>query len=176
MLDLNHEILNFIVGFVLIIWGKSLFWLFFTFLSVLYGFNFSEYYLADYSIAVKIVPPILSCLFAIGIAVGLRPLAKAVVGILAGGFIAMYVYPDFLTIPYYFPLVYFTAGAVAGFLLNILFYNFGISLLSSFIGSMFIFYPYYDGSLTYNIGFGSVVIIGIIIQAVLFRSEEKGLD
>jgi hypothetical protein len=163
-----------ILGAVLLILGRKLFWIFVGAIGFMAGFTLASQYFSDQSIWV-----ILLIAFAAGIigsllAVVLQRVAILVAGFLAGGQITIQLLQmldlnlnlgeDLTWLPY-------VIGGVIGAILLFVLFDWALILLSSLAGASLVTPVINPGPGTQTLVFLIVFILGIIIQAAIFRRE-----
>ena len=171
MLELYDPLINFLIGFFLLLFGQQFFWIFSVIIAFLYGFNLTEIFLPDLSLKTMIISGIICGFLGGVIGVTFRPFAIFVISILSGGFIGMHIYPAFL---YNIEIIYLPSviiGTLIAVLLFTLSFDWALIILSSFIGTMFVFAPLYEGANSQIIGFIALFISGVALQSILIEKE-----
>ncbi len=171
------EIINLILGIILLVTGKKLYWLLVGIVGFIVGLAFATAY-------VQLNPPWLIYIVALAagitgalLAVFVQRLAIALVGFVVGGYGAMYLAGLLGIQAEPFTWLVFIVGGIVGLLLVASLFDWAIYILSAWAGSTLVTKAITD-SVTLNQTIGLVIffilfVLGIIIQAGLFREKAK---
>ena len=166
---------NLIVGSILLILGRKLFWLFVGCMGFVIGFGYAEQFLGpqpDYIVAlVGIVLGVLGALCA----VFLQSLAVGIAGFMAGGYLTLLLLDalDFQQTQMLWLVC--LAGGVAGTLLLVFIFDYTLIVLSSIIGSALVVDSIILDSEIMLWVFVGLAIMGCAIQGKLM-GVEPGLE
>jgi hypothetical protein len=168
-----ETVLPFIVGAIILFFGRSLFWLFVAVAGFLGG-----YYLAKNNLdlhpqtTLVVVACIVGVICAV-ISIFLQKLAIAIAGFFSGGYLAMNLaYATGLQVPM---MVAFVVGGIIGALLVWVIFDWALILLSSLTGALLITQGLQQYKLTdmvILIAFVVLLIIGIAVQAAQLRKPK----
>lgn len=160
-----------ILGVVLLLLGRKLFWLFVALAGFYVGFEVARAVLADQpqwltwlaAAAAGLIGAILAMLF--------QRVAFALGGLYAGGYLALLAAERFL--PGAFGLGAFVAGAVAGAIAAVLIMDWAIIALSCMFGAALVVSSLGLGDIGSVLAFAALVATGIIVQVRLLRGPMR---
>ncbi len=175
IIDFNNSFINIAMGLSLMFFSQQFFWLFTGIICFIFGFKFTQLFFSEPSRFPFILAGIFCAFPGIVLSTALKAVAKFLAGALAGGFIAIHIFPAFMEAPEQVNWIIFNIGAVTGSLLLGIFFNFGLIFLSSLAGVMLVFDPYYTGTKTQNIIF-AVLVIGSVLIQLLVSPKGETLD
>jgi len=176
--NLQYPLAFLIVGLLLLLLGRRLFWLFVAAAGFLFGAAAAPYILPHQSeLFTLIVALILGILGAL-LAIFVQKLAVAIGGFIAGGYLGAVLAAPLLGgsgAAYAGSWICFLVGGIIGAILMMIFFNWALIILSSLQGAHMIIrglppmraYPFVRHH--HPILFIILAIIGIIIQASTFR-------
>ena len=169
------NILNLILGIVLLTTGKKLYWLFVAIIGFLIGYGVSTQYLH-----LQLNPPWLIYLIALGAGVigailgtFLQHLAIALVGFIVGGYGALYLTGLLKLTNQAGNLMAFIVGGIIGLLLVASIFNWALYLLSCWGGATLVTQAIGLQGLLGTAIFFALFVLGMIIQVGLFRERPK---
>jgi len=169
------NILNLILGIVLLTTGKKLYWLFVAIIGFLIGYGVSTQYLH-----LQLNPPWLIYLIALGAGVigailgtFLQHLAIALVGFIVGGYGALYLTGLLKITNQAGNLMAFIVGGIIGLLLVASIFNWALYLLSCWGGATLVTQAIGLQGLLGTAIFFALFVLGMIIQVGLFRERPK---
>ncbi len=167
------NIINLVLGVVLLTTGKKLYWLFVAVVGFVIGLTIATQY-------VKLDPPWLVYLVALGagvvgavLATFLQHLAVAVVGFIVGGYGALYLSTLLGKSTQPFNWMAFIIGGIVGLLLVASVFNWALYLLSAWAGATLVTEAIGLQAQLGLILFFVLFVLGMIIQAGLFREQPK---
>ncbi len=167
------NIINLVLGVVLLTTGKKLYWLFVAVVGFVIGLMLTTQY-------VKLNPHWLVYLVALGVgiigavlATFLQHLAIALVGFLVGGYGALYLASLLGKGSQPFNLMAFVIGGIVGLLLVASVFNWALYILSAWAGATLITQAINLQAQMGLILFFVLFVLGMIIQAGLFRERPK---
>jgi hypothetical protein len=162
-------------GFVLLVAGRKLYWLFVALIGFALGFTLADMF-------VKSDATWINWLIAIGLgilggimAVGLQKIAVGAAGFIAGGYGLVYFLQMLGVQIGDISWLFFIAGGVIGAGLVLAMFDFALILLSSVAGSIMISQTFVSAGWAATIAFLALVFIGILIQWATLRAEGKKL-
>ena len=161
---------NILLGLVLLLLGRKLFWAFVGILGFLAGFNYAhllfgaqpDWFIPLIAVACGVLGVLLAIFF--------QKVALAVAGFLAGGYLAGYlVYAAGFGAPTALPGVAAIIGGIIGAVLMVVLFDWGLILLSCLAGSSLIVRSVMLGRATELILFFILAAAGFMLQARLWR-------
>lgn len=163
-----------VLGAILLIIGRKLFWIFVGAIGFLAGFNLAARYLSEQSIWVILLIAILAGIIGSVLAVVVQRVAILVAGFLAGGFLAVQLLQMLgINLPLSEGLAWlpYVMGGILGAVLLFLIFDWALILLSSLAGATLITPVISPDPQMETIVFAIVLLVGIVIQSALFRRE-----
>ena len=167
------EIVNLVLGIVLLTTGKKLYWLFVAIIGFLVGYAVTTQYLH-----VQLNPTWLIYIIAIGagvigaiLATFLQHLAIALVGFIVGGYGAVVLIGLLGITNQVGNLMAFVVGGIIGLLLVASVFNWALYLLSSWAGATLVTQAIGLQGVIGTIIFFALFVLGMIIQVGLFREQ-----
>lgn len=167
------SIVNIVLGIVLLTTGKKLYWLFVAVVGFLIGLAISLQY-------VNLSPPWMVYGIALGagvigalLALFLQHLAIALVGFIVGGYGAMYLFQLLAKNTETVNWMAFIIGGIVGLLLVASVFNWALYMLSSWAGATLVTEAIDLQAQLGVILFFVLFVLGMVIQAGLFREEPK---
>jgi hypothetical protein len=165
------EIFNIILGLILLLFGRKLFWLFVGLLGFIVGIEFSSMFLADQADWVLLLIGFLTgCLGAI-LAIFAQRIAFALAGFYAGSFLTLILSHTFfysVTSPFLMLL-----GGIIGAFLAAWIMDPTLIMLSCLVGAGAIVKALHTGQLMSALLFVLLLSIGIFVQTKLFTRINK---
>ena len=169
------EIVNLVLGIVLLTTGKKLYWLFVAIVGFLVGYAVTTQYLH-----VQLNPPWLIYIIAVGagvigaiLATFLQHLAIALVGFIVGGYGAIHLVGLLGITNQVGNLMAFVIGGIIGLLLVASVFNWALYLLSSWAGATLVTQAIGLQGVIGTVIFFALFVLGMIIQVGLFREQPK---
>ncbi len=163
-----------LVGALLLVLGRRLFWLFVGAVGFVAGVRFADRFLQGQPEQTIIIFSAVVGLISMGLAILLRKIALAVAGFLAGGYFFLELattYPAALPLQQIsgFPLLAFLAGGVIGALLINFVFNWTLIVLSSLLGASLICESLHLDAQLNTVLFAALTIAGVLAQSGVFR-------
>ena len=166
------QILNVILGLVLVVLGRPLYWAFVGIAGFVLGVQFAGAYLADQPQWVHLLAAILAGLVGALLAVIAQRVAFALAGLFAGGYLAM-VAAQSLALVGNAQLALILVGAVVGAIIAAVVMDWAIIILSSLMGAGLVVSGLELAPVWSAATFAGLAILGVIIQgSTLTRREE----
>jgi MFS family permease len=169
------EIVNLVLGIVLLTTGKKLYWLFVAIVGFLVGYAVTTQYLH-----VQLNPMWLIYIIAVGagvigaiLATFLQHLAIALVGFIVGGYGAIHLVGLLGITNQVGNLMAFVIGGIIGLLLVASVFNWALYLLSSWAGATLVTQAIGLQGVIGTVIFFALFVLGMIIQVGLFREQPK---
>ena len=161
------------IGLLMLTMGRQLYWLFVGGIGFIFGIILATQYYSSQSDWVMLFIALLAGVAGALFAYSLDTFAIAAAGLLSGGYLA---YILLLTLEIDTDLLFrvlIIVGAVIGLLLVLLNKDWALIILSSLGGATLVVQSTGYGPTVSAILFGSLSILGIIIQAVRWRQEPE---
>jgi hypothetical protein len=157
-----------LVGLILLILGRKVFWLFVGAIGFVYGLNLATQIFQNLPDWALLLIALLAGLIGAGLAILLQRVAVWVAGFLAGGFFLLSVLNvvSAETSQWVFWLV-FLVGGILGAVLVALVFDWALIILSSLMGATLIVQAFELNQVIATLLFVGLVVIGIVIQARL---------
>ena len=171
---MHVAIVGLIVGSMLLLLGRKLFWLFVGAAGFLAGLDLAERFFTGTDMTKLLIALIIGIVGAF-LAVLFYKAAVAIAGFLMGGFLAVHlmsycgvaVQPSMIWVPY-------LIGGIIGAILILVLFDWALIILSSFAGASLIVHSVSVRQFNITIEFIVLVIIGILVQAgILLRSRPR---
>ncbi|MGA1845041.1 MAG: hypothetical protein ACMUIS_10815 [bacterium] len=160
-----------IVGAVILIFGRQIFWLFVAVVGFAVGMSITAVLFAGLPVWATLAIALFCGMLGAFTALFLKRGAIALAGFLAGGYIAMGVsiFLGVEIVPLFW--IIFAAGGIAGCLLAVTLFDWALILLSSLAGAVLILEGIPLNPLGKALLFGALLIAGVLIQRgmMLFR-------
>lgn len=165
---------NLIIGAVLALLGRKIFWLFVGGLGFLAGFTYTETFFGPQPDTVVVLVALTAGVLGALIAVFLQGLAVGVAGFLAGGFITLEILRIAPFDPGQFAWLVCFAGGVLGTVMLVFVFDWALILLSSVIGGSLVVESL-PMDPQYRIwSFLAIVVVGCAVQAKLMDVGAEG--
>ena len=167
-----------LIGVVLLILGRKVFWLFVGAAGFLIGINIAEQVMTTGSDLMRLLIALLAGVIAALLAIFLQKVAIAVAGFVVGGYVAVellrlygaalpayvQVHPGTYWVPY-------IIGGIIGAILMVLLFDWALIVLSSLSGASMILHGVAVQRSAMAILYVILVLVGIVVQARLLRSS-----
>ncbi len=160
-----------ILGALLLVLGRKLFWLFVGALGFLAGMSLAQNYLGGQSENVVLIAGIVCGLLGVVLAIFLQRVAIAAAGFFAGGYFAMNVASSYLGTTETTGWVLFAVGGIIGALLLSLLFDWALIVLSSLVGAVLVtqaLHLHNNALLVFGLA-----VAGILVQAQLRRGPAR---
>ena len=162
--------INLLLGAVLLVAGRKLFWLFVGIIGFVTGMQVAARLWNGPDWTAIIIGVIVVIIFAL-LAVFIEALAIGVAGFLAGGFI-LTTFTNMLGLNEGFLFwILYAIGGIIGLVLVLLLFDWALIILSSLAGASLIVQSFVPGSGTAGLMFILLFIVGIVIQAFTLQRE-----
>ncbi len=160
-----------ILGALLLVLGRKLFWLFVGALGFVAGMSLAQNYLGGQSENVVLIAGIVCGLLGVVLAIFLQRVAIAAAGFFAGGYFVMNIAASYLGTTETTGWVLFVIGGVIGALLLSMLFDWALIVFSSLIGAVLVTQSLHLHNSPLLV-FG-LAIAGILVQAQLRRGPAK---
>ncbi len=169
---MQKPVIDIILGVVLLIFGRMLYWVFIAIVGFLLGMELANQFLQDKQEWVRWLIALGAGVLGALLAVFIQRLAFAIAGFFAGGYIAYLLVQRIQNAPDV-NNIWIIAGGIIGAIIAALLMDWAIIVLSSLAGAAAIVHslPYYFPQLDQNIVLGvfaGLAVLGIIIQGYLY--------
>ncbi len=164
------RILNFILGGVLLLAGRKIFWLLVGVIGFVIGVQLATRFFHGSEITMLVAGLVLGVICAL-LAVFLESVAIGIVGFLGGGYILLTLAGLFNLDKGWMALVIFIVGGLIGSALIASVLNWALILISSLAGSSMVVEALQLKNLTAGLAFVVLLAIGIIVQVSSMRRE-----
>lgn len=167
------EIIQIIVGLLLLTLGRRLFWLFVSAIGFVAGFFLAARFFEGQPDWIIVVIALLGGLLGAGLAVLLQSIAIAVAGFFAGGYLASNLAFALGLVGTQYSWIPFVIGGIIGLVLLAVLFDWGLIILSSFTGANFIVETIELPPPTGAILLIVLVAVGIAVQATLLTRRAE---
>ncbi|MEO7724823.1 MAG: DUF4203 domain-containing protein [Chthoniobacterales bacterium] len=168
-MNFSLPIISVVIGIVLLLFGRKLFWLFVAALGFAIGLQLAPYFSQN--------PPLWLCLLlSLGLgllgallALLLQKVAIGIAGFLVGGRFAVAIAAAFLVNHAHYSAITFVIGGIVGALLLLALFDWALIIFSSIEGARLIADAVHLPNTGTSILLVVLAIFGIIVQAMMFR-------
>jgi hypothetical protein len=171
--NLSVPIIGIIVGAVILLFGRKLFWLFVAALGFAVGIEIATYFMRDPPVWMTLVIALGLGILGALLAIMLQKLAIAVAGFIAGGRLASALMAAFFVDYSHYQGITFIIGGILGALLLLALFDWALILLSSVEGAHLIG----NGIVLPQSGavvlFCALVVVGVVVQGSMLRGSRK---
>jgi hypothetical protein len=174
-LDAFSPTVSLVLGAILLLLGRKLFWIFVGAVGFLVGFNLASQYLSDQSIWVILLVAIVAGIIGSVLAVILQRVATLVAGFLVGGYLTVQLLQMLevdLALAEGVAWLPYVLGGIVGAVLLFALFDWALIFLSSLVGATLITPVINPEPEMETIVFIIVLLVGIVVQATLFRREQ----
>jgi hypothetical protein len=169
------EIFNIVLGIMLLLFGRKLFWLFVAVAGFIVGLEFAAMFLADKPEWVLVLIGFCTGCFGAIVAIFAQRVAFALAGFYAGTFLTLLMVQPFISSEAI--LIFLLAGGLVGAVLSVWILDPALIILSCLIGAGAIVKALGTGQLMSAVIFVLLVSVGIFTQTRLFtRLDSKTTD
>ncbi|HEY1769624.1 MAG TPA: DUF4203 domain-containing protein [Chthoniobacterales bacterium] len=165
--------LSILIGAIVLLFGRKLFWLFVAAIGFWIGFQFTPHLLhhppAWLTLAVAVGLGILGAVLALV----LQKIAIAIAGFLVGGHVASAVMSTFVVTHAQYAGIAFLIGGIIGAILMLALFDWALILFSAIAGAQLITDNLHVPAKGVALIFLGLVILGIIVQAAMFSGRRR---
>jgi hypothetical protein len=173
MHSLPIPVLSIIVGALLLLLGRKLFWLFVAALGFAVGIQATQYVIHDPPIWIALSAALVLGFAGALLALLLQKVAVAVAGFIGGGRLAVGLAAAFFIQHDQYSAVIFIIGGIVGALLLLALFDWALILLSSVEGANLIRQGLVLPERGTQIVFIALIVVGIVVQASLLRRRRR---
>lgn len=157
---------EFILGAVILLFGKRLFWLFVAVMGFLFGIELAKETLITNSELIKLTLAILFGIFGAVFAIVFQWAAILLAGFLGGGYFLMNIFNFFVVEPEQLWFL-FLLGGIVGLVLMALVFDFALILITSLVGAMLIAQNLNVDISSRNTLFFVIALAGVLVQYLI---------
>ena len=165
------DIVYIILGIVLLIFGRKLFWLFSGAIAFIFGVEFIPLFLHGQSQHVIWIIALVLSIIAVILAFVMQKIGLGVAGFMAGGYVAMSIVNELKVHIPWLPWVLFAAGGIIGVMLTLVLFDWALILLSALSGAFLLVQVMGFSLHLTQILFVCLVAMGIVTQATITKSN-----
>jgi hypothetical protein len=174
--NLSVPIIGVIVGPVILLFGRKLFWLFVAALGFAVGLEIAAYFMREPPVWMTLVIALGLGILGALLAILLQKLAIAVAGFVAGGRAAAALLATFYVDYAHYRGITFVIGGILGALLLLALFDWVLILLSSVEGAHLISNGIVLPQTGATILFCALVVIGVLVQGSMLRGSRRPAD
>ncbi len=171
--NLSVPIIGVIVGTVILLFGRKLFWLFVAALGFAVGVEIAAYFMHDPPVWMTLVIALGLGILGALLAIMLQKLAIAVAGFVAGGRLASALLAAFFVDHSHYRGITFVIGGIVGALLLLALFDWVLILLSSVEGAHLIGSGIVLPQSGAVILFCALVVIGLVVQGSMLHGSRR---
>jgi|ERR1039457_1093451 Domain of unknown function (DUF4203) len=171
--NLSVPIIGVIVGTVILLFGRKLFWLFVAALGFAVGVEIAAYFMHDPPVWMTLVIALGLGILGALLAIMLQKLAIAVAGFVAGGRLASALLAAFFVDYSHYRGITFVIGGIVGALLLLALFDWVLILLSSVEGAHLIGSGIVLPQSGAVILFCALVVIGLVVQGSMLHGSRR---
>lgn len=168
------DILYVVIGILLLLLGRRLFWLFVGVVGFITGMNLATQYLAGESTWIILVAGLVAGLIGAVLAVLFQRIAVALAGFLAGSYLATYLLATLGVDMGQFAWIVSIIGGIIGAVLVFVLFDWALILLSSLVGASLVAPALTPEPQAQTVLFVVLAVIGVVVQAGLLWREPAG--
>jgi hypothetical protein len=168
-LNSSVSIVSALIGAVVLLFGRKLFWLCIAAVGFAAGFEVAPQIVHEPSTLLMLSLAIVLGFVGALLALFLQKIAIAIAGFLAGGKLAVAIAAAFLVHPLQYYWIIFLAGGIVGALLLLVLFDWALIALSSVVGAYLILREFSLPAAGTSILFIALVAIGVIVQVASLR-------
>ncbi len=165
------DIIYIILGIMLLMLGRKLFWLFSGAIAFVFGIEFIPLFLHGQSQHVIWIIALVLSIIAIILAFVIQKIGLGVAGFMAGGYVAMSIVNELKVHIPWLPWVLFLAGGVIGVVFTLVLFDWALILLSSLTGAFLLVQVTGFSLPLAKILFVLLVAMGIATQITITKSN-----
>jgi hypothetical protein len=165
----SATIVGVIIGVVILFFGRKLFWLCVAAAGFALGAEIAPHIIQEPSSILGLVVALVFGVLGALLAIFLQKVAIAVLGFLAGGYLAGAIGAAFFVHSGQYYTIIFLVGGIIGTFLLLAVFDWALIVASSLIGAYLIQRPIVLPPIGSTLVFIALVILGILVQATWFR-------
>ena len=172
---MNSVIVSILLGIILLVAGRRLFWLFVAAVGFLYGLHFAPTIFNGQSELLYLIVALGCGIIGALLGVFAQKLAVGIAGGLLGGYFASELFYG-AAWHHHFPAIAFIIGAIVGAILVLVLFDWALIIWSSIAGSILIVHSFHHlAESERDILFLALAVGGIVVQAGLLRRRRPVL-
>jgi len=162
-----------IMGIALLAFGRKIYWLMVGVIGFVVGYLLAAEFLGGAAEWLLILIGLVAGLIGAGLAIFLQSLAIAIAGFLGGGFVTIQMLTLLGVSDGTFSWIPFILGGILGLILVSVLFDWALIVLSSLVGAFMVTQVIDPNLDTSSFIFFILLILGIVIQALIMRREQK---
>ena len=168
---MSLEIVYIVLGIILLMLGRKLFWLFAGMTAFIIGLEYAKVFLPGQSDKVLLIISLVCAIIGLVLAFVVQRIGLRIAGFLSGGYIAMMFIKELGIEISWLPWVIFILGGVLGAILVLLIFDWALVILSSLVGAFLIIQVTGFSLYLTKILFILLVTVGIITQMTYHKEK-----
>ncbi len=165
------EITYIVLGVILLMLGRKLFWLFAGMTAFIIGLEYARVFLPMQSDKVLLIIALVCAIIGLVLAFVFQKVGLRIAGFLAGGYISMMFIKELGFHISWLPWIIFILGGVLGIILVLVIFDWALIILSSLIGAFLIIQTTSFSLYLTKILFVLLVAVGIITQITYHKEK-----
>jgi Domain of unknown function (DUF4203) len=171
--NLSVPIIGVLVGAVILLFGRKLFWLFVAAIGFAVGVELAAYFMHDPPVWLTLVAALGLGILGALLAILLQKFAIAVAGFIAGGRLASAFLATFFIDSSHYRGIAFVIGGIVGALLLLALFDWALIVLSSVEGAHLIGNGIILPQRGAGILFVALVVLGVVVQGSMLRGSRR---
>jgi Domain of unknown function (DUF4203) len=171
MMNLSVPIISALIGAVILLFGRRLFWLFVAAVGFAAGVEIAPHLVHEPSTLLALTVALVLGFIGALLAIFLQKIAIAVAGFLAGGKLAVAIAASFFVQHAHYVGIMFVIGGIIGALLLLVLFDWALIILSSVVGAHLIQSAMVLPQSGSTILFAGLAVVGVIVQAASMRGS-----
>lgn len=168
------DIVYIVLGIILLMLGRKLFWLFAGGVAFIFGLKYASLFLGSYySSHSGLIFALVLAIVGIVLAFIMQKIGLTIAGCVAGGYVALNIVKELGIKTGWMPWILFLIGAVLGVIFVSVLFNWSLIILSSLIGTFLIIETTSFSLPVTKVLFILLLIIGILTQASQSNKKRK---
>lgn len=168
-----REIIYIVLGILLLMMGRKLFWLFVGGTGFVIGIEYAALFFRDQPQGVILIAALVMALIGLVLAIVMQKVGVGIAGFLSGGYVAMNIVQKLGYDLGWLPWLVFLAGGIIGLILAAKLFDIALIILSSLTGTFLIIAAANIGPESTKILFIALAVTGLVVQASQGKIEEK---
>ncbi|MDD5745901.1 MAG: hypothetical protein PHO30_01420 [Candidatus Omnitrophica bacterium] len=167
-----REIVYIVLGILLLMMGRKLFWLFVGGTGFIVGIEYAGLVFRNQPEGVILIAALVMALIGLILAIVIQKVGVGIAGFLSGGYVAMSIVQKFGYAPGWLPGLVFLVGGIIGAILVVKLFDIALVILSSLTGAFLIISAVNVGPESLRILFIVLTVTGMVIQVSQGKPEE----
>jgi hypothetical protein len=173
-MNLPIPILSILIGAIILLFGRRLFWLCVAAVGFAAGMELAPHLMHEPTAILQLSIALVFGFLGALLALFLQKIAIAIAGFLAGGKLAMALVAAFFAEGARYPGVAFIIGGIIGMILLLSLFDWALIVMSSLVGAYLIGHTVVLPATGATVLFVGLVVVGILVQASAFRRTAVG--